>query len=255
MRTAGAPTTRCQKCQAQRLDEAEECIKCGIVFAKYRPNAVTARRSSYQLSRRKSEWLMTAKQWLIASDTTTDSMTFYGRTAVFAVMVWWGWKFIVTPLETNYTGESFLHLINLPFHEAGHVIFMPFGRFMTILGGSLGQILIPMICLGTFIVKTRDPFGASVALWWTAESMMDIAPYINDARTMDLLLLGGVTGKETDGHDWNNILTMLDLLEWDHGLAHLTYDVGILLMLASFVWGGWLLFLHYHRLSTPSRSA
>jgi hypothetical protein len=112
-----------------------------------------------------------------------------------------------------------------------------------------------MICLGTFIVKTRDPFGASVALWWTAESMMDIAPYINDARTMDLLLLGGVTGKETDGHDWNNILTMLDLLEWDHGLAHLTYDVGILLMLASFVWGGWLLFLHYHRLSTPSRSA
>jgi hypothetical protein len=255
MRTAGAPTTRCPKCQAQRFEESEECVKCGIIFAKYRPNAGTARFSSCRPSRRKSEWLMTVKHWLIESDTTIDSMTFYGRAAVFVVMIWWGWKFITTPLETNYTGESFLHLINLPFHEAGHVIFMPFGRFMTILGGSLGQILIPMICLGTFIVKTRDPFGASVALWWTAESMMDIAPYINDARTMDLLLLGGVTGKETDGHDWNNILTMLDLLEWDHGLAHLTYDVGILLMLASFVWGGWLLFLHYHRLSTPSRSA
>jgi hypothetical protein len=249
MRTAGAPTTRCPKCQAQRLDEAEECVKCGIVFAKSRPDTVKVRRSSYLLSRRKSEWLITAKQWLIASDTTTDSMTFYGRTAVFAVMIWWGWKFITTPLETNYTGESFLHLINLPFHEAGHVIFMPFGRFMTILGGTLGQILMPVICLGTFIVKTRDPFGASVALWWTAESMMDIAPYINDARAMDLLLLGGVTGKETDGHDWNNIMTMLDLLEWDHGLAHLTYDVGILLMLASFVWGGVILLRHYRRLS------
>jgi hypothetical protein len=255
MLTAGASTTRCPKCRAQRLDQAEECVKCGIVFAKYRLDAVTARRSPYQSSRRKSEWLMTAKQWLMESDTTTDSMTFYGRAAVLTAMIWWGWKFIIAPLETNYTGESFLHLINLPFHEAGHVIFMPFGRFMTILGGSLGQILMPMICLGTFIVKTRDPFGASVTLWWTAESMMDIASYINDARTRDLLLLGGVTGKETDGHDWNNILTMLDLLEWDHRLAHLTYDVGILLMLGSFVWGGWLLFLHYHRLSTPSRSA
>jgi hypothetical protein len=192
---------------------------------------------------------MTAKHWLIESDTRTDSMTFYGRAAVFVAMILWGWKFIVVPLETNYTAESFLHLINLPFHEAGHVIFIPFGRFMTILGGTLGQILMPIICLGTFIVKTRDPFGASVALWWTAESMLDIAPYINDARAMDLLLLGGVTGKETDGHDWNNILTMLDLLEWDHRLAHLTYDVGILLMLASFVWGGIILLRQHRRLS------
>ena len=224
-------------------------MKCGINFAKYRPNAVTPRLSSCGPSRRKSEWLMTAKHWLIESDTTTDSMTLYGRAAVLTAMIWWGWKFIVVPLETNYTGESFLHLINLPFHEAGHVIFIPFGRFMTILGGSLGQILMPMICLGTFIVKTRDPFGASVALWWTAESMMDIAPYINDARAMDLLLLGGVTGKETDGHDWNNILTMLDLLEWDHRLAHLTYDVGILLMLGSIVWGGIIILRHYRRLS------
>ena len=249
MLTTGEPTTSCPKCQAQRSDGAEECVRCGIIFAKYRPDAVTARLSSRQSSRRKSEWLMTAKQWLMESDQTAESMTFCGRAAVFAAMVWWGWTFIVTPLETNYTGESFLHLINLPFHEAGHVIFIPFGRFMTILGGSLGQVLMPMICLGTFLVKTRDPFGASVALWWTAESLMDIAPYINDARAMDLLLLGGVTGKETDGHDWNNILTMLDLLEWDHRLAHLIYNVGILLMVASFVWGVIVLLRHYRRLS------
>lgn len=225
-------------------------MRCGIIFAKYRPNALTARHPSRQSSRRKSEWLLTAKQCLIESDTTTDSVTFYGRAVVFVAMVWWGWTFIMTPLETNYTGESFLHLINLPFHEAGHVIFIPFGRFMTILGGTLGQILMPMICLGTFLVKTRDPFGASVALWWTAESLMDIAPYINDARALDLMLIGGVTGKETDGHDWNNILSMLGLLEWDHRLAHLAYNFGILLMLASVAWGGRLLLCHYRRLST-----
>jgi hypothetical protein len=76
---------------------------------------------------------------------------------------------------------------------------------------------------------------------------MDLAPYINDARDLELILLGGVTGKETDGHDWNNILTTLNLLEWDHRLAHLTYNIGILLMLASLAWGGRLLFRHYRR--------
>jgi len=197
----------------------------------------------------RSEWLLTVREWLIESDTTTDSMTFYSRAVLFVLLTWWGWKFIITPLETNYTGEAFLHLINLPFHEAGHLIFMPFGRFMMFLGGSLGQILMPIICLGTFLVKTRDPFGASVALWWTAESLMDIAPYINDARAMDLMLIGGVTGKETDGHDWNNILTMLGLLEWDHRLAHLTHNLGILLMLVSLAWGGRLLLCHYRRFS------
>ncbi|MDC8448333.1 MAG: hypothetical protein LV473_08235 [Nitrospira sp.] len=250
MLTTGEPATSCQKCHAQRLDDAEECVKCGIIFSKYRSGVAKAPVPSPSPSVSHSQWLLTGKQWLIESDTTTDSTTFYGRAAVFAAMIWWGLKFIVTPLETNYTGESFLHLINLPFHEAGHVMFIPFGRFMTILGGSLGQILMPVICLGTFLVKTRDPFGASVALWWAAESLMDIAPYINDARALDLMLIGGVTGKETDGHDWNNILTMLDLLEWDHRLAHLTYNLGILLMLSSFLWGGALLLRHYRRLSS-----
>ncbi len=249
MLTAGASSTHCPKCQAERPDEAEECLRCGIIFAKYRPEVARVSVASSSLSGVRSRWLLTAKEWLIESDTTTDSMTFYGRATVFIAMLWWGWIFITTPLETNYTGESFLHLINLPFHEAGHVIFIPFGRFMTILGGTLGQILMPMICLGTFLIKTRDPFGAAVAVWWTAESMMDIAPYINDARALDLMLIGGVTGKETDGHDWNNILTMLNLLEWDHRLAHITYNIGILLMLGSFLWGGALLLHHYRRLS------
>jgi ribosomal protein L40E len=249
MLTGEISATHCPKCQAGRPDGAEECVRCGIVFSKYKPLTAKARFSPSKPAFTQSEWFLTAKQWLIESDATTESITLYGRAAVFVAMVWWGWKFITTPLETNYTGESFLHLINLPFHEAGHVILLPFGRFMTILGGTLGQILMPIVCLGTFLVKTRDPFGASVALWWTAESLMDIAPYINDARALDLMLIGGVTGKETDGHDWNNILTMLDLLEWDHRLAHLTYNLGILLMLGSFLWGGILLLRHYHRLS------
>ena len=190
------------------------------------------------------------KEWFLEPDQADDALTFAGRGLVLLLLLWWGWKFITTPLETNYTGESFLHLINLPFHEAGHLLFMPFGRFMMFLGGTLGQILMPLICLATFLLKTRDPFGASVALWWTAENFMDIAPYVNDARALDLILLGGVTGKETDGHDWENILGMLGWLPYDHRLAHLFYNLGILLMLVSFLWGGLLLFRQYRRVSS-----
>lgn len=222
-----------------------ECVRCGIVFAKYRPLA-----SLQPLPRGHSRWMAFAKEWFVDSDQSADAMTFAGRAVLFLLLLWWGKTFILTPLETNYTGESFFHLINLPFHEAGHLLFIPFGRFMMILGGSLGQVLMPLVCLATFVLKTRDPFGASVALWWTAESVMDIAPYINDARALDLMLLGGVTGKETDGHDWNNILAMLGWLGYDHRLAHFSYNLGILLMLASLVWGGLLLFNHYRRLSS-----
>ena len=249
MISAHTSATRCPQCRAERSPDADECLRCGVIFAKYRPLNGRMTRPSSPRSPQRSRWVVTAQEWLIESDQTVDSMTFYGRVAVFLGLLWWGRIFIMTPLETNYTGESVLHLVNLPFHEAGHLLFSPFGRFMMILGGSLGQVLMPIVCLGTFLVKTRDPFGASVALWWTAESLMDVAPYINDARAMDLMLLGGVTGKETDGHDWNNILTMLNLLEWDHRLAHLTYNVGILLMLGSFLWGGTLLLLHYRRVS------
>lgn len=85
------------------------------------------------------------------------------------------------------------------------------------------------------MLKTRDPFGGSVALWWTAENFMDVAPYINDARAMELILLGGFTGQEVDAHDWNNLLTMLGWLQHDHRLAQLSYGIGTTLMLVAYV--------------------
>ena len=188
MASTETSTLSCPKCHADQPDGATECMNCGIIFAKYRPLAPPQWQN---VQRNRSQWVALAKEWLVDSDTSTDSLTFAGRVAVFLLLLWWGRTLIFTPLETNYTGESFFHLINLPFHEAGHLLFIPLGRFMMILGGSLGQILMPLVCLATFLIKTRDLFGASVALWWTAESFMDIAPYINDARALDTCCLAG----------------------------------------------------------------
>jgi hypothetical protein len=103
----------------------------------------------------------------------------------------------------------------------------------------------PVVCLLVLILTTRDPFGASICLWWLGENFMDIAPYINDARSLSLPLLGGNTGRTSPYgfHDWEFILNELGMLRYDHLIANISYYIGIILMIASFAWGGYLLFL------------
>ncbi len=176
-----------------------------------------------------------------------------GRLIVLVGLAVWGWTFMTASVASNYVGQSFMHNINLPFHEAGHIIYSPLGRFMQVLGGTLGQILIPCLCVGAFLLKNHDPFGASVGLWWVGQSFMDIAPYITDARSLDLILLGGVTGKDVDGyHDWQNILGTLGWLEYDHALAQASHWFGACLMVLALAWGGTVLFLQFrhHRASS-----
>jgi hypothetical protein len=225
-----------------------ECDRCGIIFSKFVAAPVRRTDQIRRSAAQPSVWLTVVKEWLFTVEESVNPFYFAGRALVFFLLVVWGSQFITKPLESNYTGESFLHLINLPFHEAGHLLFMPFGRFMTILGGSLGQILMPFICLATFVWKTHDPFGGSVALWWAAENFMDVAPYINDARAMELILLGGFTGQEVDAHDWNNLLSMLGWLQHDHRLAQVSYGMGTALMLLALLWGATLLRRQYRRL-------
>ena len=74
------------------------------------------------------------KDLIFAVEEKTNPLYFYGRVILFLGAFIWGWVFIFKPIASNYTGESFLHLINLPFHEAGHILFSFFGRFLQVLG-------------------------------------------------------------------------------------------------------------------------
>ena len=180
----------------------------------------------------------------------TGLLIFGGRVLFFLVILIWGLRFILTPMESNYVFESFWHLVNLPFHEAGHIVFRPFGRLMTSLGGSIAQVLMPLICLAVFLVKTRDTFAAAFTLWWAGENFMDLAPYINDARLRTLPLLGGNTGRTSPYgfHDWEFILGETKLLHYDHALAKFAYALGTVLMICAFAWGGYILFKQYKNL-------
>lgn len=240
---------KCPKCNFVQSDKKVSCLKCGIIFERYQ-TAPLDKRKSIATNESPTEERDFFQDIVFLVEPRVNPFYFGGRVFVFLALLIWGLKFILTPMGTNYAGSSFFHLVNLPFHEAGHLFFQFFGQWMTSLGGTLGQLLIPLFCLLVLLLKTKDPFGASVALWWFGESFMDIAPYINDARNQELLLLGGITGREADYgyHDWEFILNEVGLLRYDHTLAYLAHSLGIVLMLLSFGWAGVVLLKQYRHL-------
>jgi hypothetical protein len=158
----------------------------------------------------------------------------YARWFLVAVLVALTWRFARMPIDGSAT-SSFLDLPNLVFHEAGHFLFMPFGRFMTVLGGSLTQVLVPIVCAVAF-VRQENPFAAAVCAWWAGENLINLAPYIADARALRLPLLGGATGAEVEGHDWEYLLGTLGWLHLDRTLGRAAQVTGVAVMMASIVW-------------------
>jgi hypothetical protein len=243
----------CPKCGFKQVDGNSECYRCGIIFAKYHAaREVTAGKNpqpttSVRLQRENSttDLWSTVSYLLFRVDEDVNLFYFVGRATVLAVLLYYLLKYLFTSLNMAYNVMPFMHLINLPFHEAGHIIFSPFGRFMMFLGGTLGQLLIPLTCTVALLLTAGQNFGAAACLWWFGQNFLDVAPYINDARALNLILLGGVTGKETDGHDWENILRTLGWLKHDHFLAKLAYTAGLLLMILALAWGGYLLYRQF----------
>jgi len=159
------------------------------------------------------------------------------RGAVLALLAAWGFYLFSRDLAGGEVGQSFMHGILLVFHEAGHVIFIPFGEFMTVLGGSLFQVAFPLGIGLAFLRVNRDGFAAALGLWWAGVSLVDVAPYIYDALHPQLVLLTGETG-ENGAHDWIYLLRRLGQLDRAQGWGRFTHLVGGLVMVSGVVWAG-----------------
>jgi hypothetical protein len=84
-------------------------------------------------------------------------------------------------------------------------------------------------------------------LWWAAMAIIDVAPYIWDAFDPKMMLLGGKTGAESDGHDWQNIFGDLGLIKKAHLIAGIAHKLGLAVMLVAYAWGAALLYLQFRR--------
>ncbi len=132
------------------------------------------------------------------------------------------------------TEWHFIDNINLIFHEAGHTLFMFFGHFLYVLGGSLFQVVFPLVFVGYFFLR-REFFSSSLLFFWVGQNLINVSVYAGDAVKMQLDLLGG-DGGDTSGHDWHNIFEMLGLLQYTDAISAAIYTAGILVMLAATGW-------------------
>jgi hypothetical protein len=106
---------------------------------------------------------------------------------------------------------GFLDLVDLPIHETGHLVFRPFGEFASIAGGSLFQIILPSVFVGSFVWR-QQYYSAAIVAFWVGQSLLNIWIYAADAVVMQLVLTSGLTGSEGSFHDWNYMLTRTGLI-------------------------------------------
>jgi len=233
---------QCPKCQYVRSAQdnqvnADICPACGIVYKKWLAHQQIAERVELETPSHSAindeEQHETLYEFITYVPTKIDSATFWARVVTFMAFTLWGFYFITAGVNWEKIGSSFLHHVNLPFHEFGHIFFMPFGHFMMILGGSLFQVLMPLGLMCVFMFKQRDNFAASIMLWWCGQNFIDVSPYIDDAQYRMLPLVGG-RGEES--HDWGNLLAMMNALEKTHKVAHTSFNIGVVIILIALFW-------------------
>jgi hypothetical protein len=142
---------------------------------------------------------------------------------VISALVFW--------LHAATDKDKFLLLdyVNLVFHEFGHLLFGFFGERISIYGGTISQLAFPIIFLANFYLR-REIAGAAFSAFWFGENLLNISVYIADARNMLLPLVGG------GEHDWNIILSGLNMLGYDEVIAGIVRTSGWLIMVSAIIW-------------------
>lgn len=161
-----------------------------------------------------------------------------------ALVGWWTLK-----LGGATNPWCFLDFVNLAFHEAGHLFFRPFGSTLHYLGGTLGQLLVPALLCGYFLLKQRHAFSAALCAWWVGESLVNVSRYMGDARSLELPLVGG------GDHDWNELFYRFGLLAEPSvaRVATTTHRLGVVVMLAALAWCGYFLLPSHPREAVRAR--
>lgn len=244
----GSLYKNCPKCLADSA-AADVCPACGLIFAKYLKAklAVPEPRARRAVQVEDEDLVLSrAKALMLHVPEHVDARMVYLRAALLALAVFYGVKLALMDIPDWEMSASLMHLVLLPFHEFGHILFMPFGEFMTLLGGSIFQVLMPLLLGGYFLVRNRDPFAASLMLWWASAGVLDTAPYIYDAWVPQHVLLTGRTG-DTGAHDFIDTLGDLGLLHQAQPIGRGVHVFGVVAMLASLLWGACVVWLQHRK--------
>ena len=130
------------------------------------------------------------------------------------------------------SGFLFPDLVNLMIHEAGHPAFSWGGHTLMLLGGTLGELLVPLLCAAAFFYKGQT-LGFTFSSFWFFENFLYIGTYMKDARDNALPLVNSDIG------DWTLLFSQWGLLDSDLKIGGFTRFLGWLGMLATVAWLAW----------------
>ncbi len=245
----------CPKCGHAALPADQSlpatCPACGLVLAKFSAMAVSSARPLQVIEDEAPQGSFLAR-WLLYVPAEVAKSNWYARIAALVLFSLYTVKiFRDTDIFYGDLGGHFLSLALLPWHEAGHVIFSVFGRFMAFLGGTLGQHLFPIILGVALLVKRRDSFGAALAFWLLGYSVIYTGWYMHDAGDPQAMMVSGKSSAEDDGHDFVNIFS--DMGGWwllnATKIGVFVGRMGEVMMCIGLAWGGVVVWLQKSQLT------
>ena len=127
------------------------------------------------------------------------------------------------------SGFLFPDFVNLMIHEGGHLFFSWGGHTLMILGGTLGELLVPLLC-GIYFYFHGQTYGFTFSAFWFFENFLYIGTYMKDARAEALPLINGDIG------DWTILFGQWNLLLADQKIGQFVRTLGWLGMCATLAW-------------------
>ncbi len=127
------------------------------------------------------------------------------------------------------SGFLFPDFANLMIHEAGHLLFSWGGYTLMLLGGTLGELLAPLLCALYFCFQGKT-FGFAFSVFWFFENFLYIGTYMKDARANALSLINSEIG------DWTILFGRWGLLPFDLKIGQSVRTLGWLGMCATVAW-------------------
>lgn len=146
---------------------------------------------------------------------------------------------ILFGLAVAYFANSGSHWVfpldhaNLAFHEFGHPLFGSINWRLGVYGGTLGQLIFPLLTACVFWGRREAPSFAACAIWFF-ENFFNISRYMADARAHQLPLVGGMDPELA--HDWTEIFVRWGLLKHDIGISRITAILGWAGVVAIVIW-------------------
>ena len=126
------------------------------------------------------------------------------------------------------TSVPLLWMVDLGFHELGHLVTRWLPEVVMAMMGSITQVAVPIGMAVYFLLVRRDLLAGALCLAWASTSAQNASVYIADAPYQRLQLIGGF-------HDWAFVLgpDHFDMLNRAALIAGVVKGFGVVLWLAA----------------------